>query len=70
MHFDFTIHRANDVLDDRESQTRTAHLTGAPLIHAIKALEQARKMLLCDADACIGDCDIRFLIVGKHLHRD
>ena len=42
---------ADDVLDDREPETRAAR--GAGVVGAVEALEQPRQLLLVDADAVI-----------------
>ena len=57
------------MLDDGKTQSRSAHVAAASLVHAVKALEQARDMLLRDADAGILDVEQHLILHMLHLDK-
>src|ERR1035441_5146202 len=57
LHGDRALHLLDNVLDDRKTQARAAHLARPGLIHAIEALEDPRQILGRNPDAAVGDAD-------------
>src|SRR5689334_17971550 len=54
---DAAVHRPNEVLDDRQAQAGAAELAGAGLVHPVEALEDARQVVLGNADAGVLDVE-------------
>src|SRR5690554_1496970 len=52
---DLPLMPVNNMFDNGESQTRTAHLPGTSLVHPVKTLEQAGDTLPWDSDPGIAD---------------
>src|SRR6185437_493020 len=48
-------HRLDEVLDDRETEARPAHVARTSAVDAVEALEQARQVARLDARAGVGD---------------
>src|SRR5262245_54256899 len=57
LHRDLTIHRLHEVLHDREPEPGAAERTRARAVDAVEALEDARCVLVRDADPGVGDRD-------------
>lgn len=53
------------MLDDRETETRTAGLAGTGRVDAVEALEDALLVLLRDADALVGHGDLDEVSAGR-----
>src|SRR5579862_405979 len=56
---DVAAHGLDEVLDDREPESRAAHVARAAAVDAIEALEQTRLMARLDARARVDDLDAR-----------
>ena len=56
-YLNITVMRLGDVFDDRQTQTRTAHIAAAGFVHPVEAFEQPRQMLLSNADAMVLNAD-------------
>ena len=57
------------VLDDCQSESRSAHLSAASLVHAIEPLEDARQMLRRHAHAVVREGEVPLAVVVEQFVR-
>src|SRR5882724_2035659 len=56
------VHLLGDMFDDRKSKARAAGLTGASLVDAVEALEDARQVIAWDADAIVRNRNAQLIL--------
>ena len=61
-YLNITVMRLGDVFDDRQTQTRTAHIAAAGFVHPVETLEYPRQMLLSNTDAVVLNAD-NYLVI-------
>src|SRR3954447_20867507 len=64
-HRDLPAVRGGHMLDDRETESRSARGTGAGRVDAVEALEDALLVLVGDADALVGHGDLDQVAAGR-----